>query len=86
MKKTFIKSGKPIDAKTTSVGKKDIRNAAMSAIVLLPVTRSVSLYTRTMFATENIKGKNKVENSFKPKIFIESAVSAINPTLNGKIG
>jgi hypothetical protein len=86
MKKTFIKSGKPIDAKTTSVGKKDIRNEAMSAIVFFPITSSVSLYTSTMFAIEIIKGKNKVENSFKPKSFIENVVNAINPTLNGKIG
>ena len=69
-----------------SVGKKAIKKLPEIAVDLSFVISKVSLYTRKIFSIETMKGKRIVENSFIPKIIIESEFNAMNVNLRGKTG
>ena len=86
IKKIFIRSGKPIEAKIISVGKNENNKDDSKAVSLLAVISSVNLYVRKIFKIENINGKKIVANSLTLKIFIDIAFIAINPILSGNTG
>ena len=84
MKNTFIKSGKPIDANITSVGKNANNSVDKFETLSLLVIILAKLYASNMFSIENKKGNITVANSFVPNIVIEMEVSPVKPTLKGK--
>jgi hypothetical protein len=86
MKNTFIRSGKSIDAKMTSVGKKAASKDEVKAVFVFFVISAVILKTRRIFMIENRNGKKSVANSFEPNIIIEKAFKPIKASRNGNIG
>ena len=82
MKKTFIKSGKPIDAKIISVENNETSNADVRDTLSFFVIN----HANTIFKIEKRNGKTIVENSLIPKSLKDNVFSAMKPIRKGKTG
>lgn len=81
-----MRSGNPIDAKMTSVGKNAANNEAVREVVPFFVIIVVSLKTRKILITENRNGNISVANSLVPNINIENVFNPMNTSRSGNTG